>query len=266
MPRSPVWVLVAVGLWVAAAVAFVLSPWFPQAKLGGVAEASGGWLSATVLAALATAVVAYALVFGPGRQRPGDVGWRGGALVPALAVTLGLWLAMQFALWITAETGASAALHPAWAAGAAAALAPLLAQVVATALFEETVFRGWLWPQLALRLRAWLSPWLAAGLAMVLSQAVFALLHLPGLLQAGLDGQALDVALLMLFLSGLVLALVYAATGNLFIAVGAHALGNAPTPLLAGGEPGIANNVLLLGLVGVMLLGGLLRWRQRRRG
>lgn len=254
----------AVCLWVAVAVLFSLSSWFPRAGLDQLKQATAGWVQPTLVGSLAAALVAYALVFGPGRQRAGDVGWRTAAIAPALLVTALLWLAMQLAGWLAVGFGNWPGLHRNWLAGAGVALGPLIAQLCATALFEETLFRGWLWPQLGLRLRGWVSPWLAVALALLLSQALFALLHLPGLLHAGIGGNALGAALLMLFVSGLVLALVYAATGNLFIAVGVHALGNAPMPLFAGMDRGLANNVLLAGALVVAIAAALLRRKRRR--
>ena len=61
----------------------------------------------------------------------------------------------------------------------------------------------------------------------------------------------------MLFLAGLYFALLYALTRNLLFAVGAHALGNATTPLLvpAGPEPTL---VLAAGAVALAVVWRLL--------
>ena len=64
-------------------------------------------------------------------------------------------------------------------------------------------------------------------LAVVMVQAIFATIHIPMLLVAG-HGWAEVVAILpQLFIMGVALAIIYLATGNLLIAVGAHALADA---------------------------------------
>ena len=98
-----------------------------------------------------------------------------------------------------------------------------------------------------------------AGL--LLSQAVFALLHVPVLLLRGLDGGGVAGTLVMLFVVGIVFALVYAATGNLWLAVGAHALGNAPTLLLAPQGP----HPTLWLMAGVLAIAAAAWMRQRTR-
>jgi membrane protease YdiL (CAAX protease family) len=119
------------------------------------------------------------------------------------------------------------------------------------------VFRGFLWPQLSARLGGGrCGAWLGA----LLSQAAFAALHVPILLHNGVAPGELAGPLLGLFLSGLVLLTVYAATGNLFIAVGIHALGNAPTLLFQ--PQGLPPSVWLLG--GTLVLIALAWWWRRK--
>jgi hypothetical protein len=69
--------------------------------------------------------------------------------------------------------------------------------------------------------------------ALVGSQVVFALFHLPNRLYQGLAPGAIPGNLAFVFVSGVLFALVYLRTGNLFVAVGVHALGNAPIAVLA---------------------------------
>lgn len=236
--RSPTGALALLALWVGVAALWFVSPLFPMQALRDLEVATHGWLSVTLIASAGIGAVQLAIVFGPGRQAPRDVGWRRRTFAPALVGTLALWALMHAGTlaWSFAQ-GTSLEQAPAWARGAGLALGPLLAQLFGTALVEETVFRGYLFPQFVLRLRALVSAraaWIAGLLA---SQALFALLHVPVLLYRGLDGGAIAGTLLMLLCVGLVFALVYAATGNLWLVVGAHALGNAPTLLLAPQGP-----------------------------
>ncbi|QDW66628.1 CPBP family intramembrane glutamic endopeptidase [Luteimonas granuli] len=234
---SPPWVVVAVLLYGAAFAAWTFSAGLPMHLLQALQDASGGWLQPTLGLALLLGLGMLGLVFGPGRQRPGGLGWRLDALPPALAATLLLWLAMQ------ASTILAACLEgvpPTWQAGwARGGMLPgaLLAQLLGTALVEETVFRAWLWPQLALQAASRVPVRWAWMLALLLSQALFALLHVPARLAAGAAPAELAGMVLALFATGLVLALMYAATRSLFFVVGVHALGNAPTLLFEARGP-----------------------------
>ena len=143
-------------------------------------------------------------------------------------------------------------------AGIGIALGPLLAQVLGTALVEETVFRGFLWRELARRLGGGPRGAWAGAIA---SQALFALLHVPIRLSQGASGSELATMVLGLFLIGLVFVAVYAATGNLFVAVMVHALGNAPTLALV---PQGAPTMWLLGGT-LALIAVSAWWRLRRR-
>lgn len=259
--RSPAWTLAAVPLVSLALAALFVSPWMPREALTALRDASGGWVQPTLVAAGLAGLVQLTLLFGPGGQRPGDVGWRPRLLLPAAFAGLVLWLLMQAPALLALREGATLRLAPAWQAGIGHALGPLLAQLAATALVEETVFRGWLWPQLSARLSAHVMPGAATLLAAVLSQAVFALLHLPMLL--GGEGPVAGT-IVLLFVTGLVFVAVYAATGNLFVAVAVHALGNAPTLLASPSHAGPAPTMILLAgtlvLVGACAVRG---WRRR---
>lgn len=92
-------------------------------------------------------------------------------------------------------------------------------------------------------------------LAALASQVVFVAHHLPNRLAFGLrlDGLGALEDLLMLWGMGLAFAIIWLRTRNLFIAVGFHALVNAPTLLLAG--PGwIHGASLALGFAWLALL------------
>lgn len=236
-----------------------VSPWLPRDALSALRTASAGWVQPTLVCAGIAGLVQLALLFGPGRQAPRDVGWRASQVPVALCAGLALWLLMQAPALLALAQGHPPAWQPGWSQGAGGALGPLVAQLAATALVEETVFRGWLWPQLASRLASHLMPRAASLLAAGVSQAVFALLHLPVLL-AG-DG-AVAGTLLVLFATGLVFVGVYAATGNLFVAVVVHALGNAPTLLLAP-PPGAPAPTMLL-LAGTLAIVAVAAVRRRR--
>lgn len=255
------WTLLAVPAIALGLALLFASPWLPRDALDALREASGGWLQPTLICAGLAGIVQMALLLGPARQAPRDIGWRTSAVLPALLVGLVLWLVMQVPALAALLDGRAPPIAPAWRAGAGRALGPLLAQLAATALVEETMFRGWLWPQVTLRLSAHLTPRVAAVTAALVSQAAFALMHVPVLLAGDMPVAG---TLLALFATGLVFVGVYAATGNLLVAVVIHALGNAPTLLFAPGATGPAPTMLLLAGTLALVAIAVLRRRLRR--
>ena len=254
-PALALWLLAA---WTVGSALWFVSAWFPLAPLVALQHASGGWVSVTLVASAGIGLVQLAILFGPGRRRPAELGWRWRDLPAGLGVGLALWLlmhALALGAWL-AGTG-PLVVHPAWAAGVGIALGPVLAQLLGTALMEETVFRGFLWPELARRLGGGRRGAWAGAIA---SQAVFALLHVPIRLSQGAAGGELAMTVFGLFLAGLVFLAVYAATRNLFVAVAVHALGNAPTLAF---EPQGAPTLWLLG--GTLALVAAAAWTRRRR-
>jgi membrane protease YdiL (CAAX protease family) len=107
--------------------------------------------------------------------------------------------------------------------------------VMALAPAEETFFRGFLLPQLRIKFAHLNTP---AAVAIVASQLLFALYHLPNLVMgnSGHVGTApteIAVQLGLDFLIGVVYAALYLLTRNLFLVIGIHALQNAGTSLVA---------------------------------
>lgn len=257
---SPWWVVVAMLLYCAGVAVWIFSPAFPMHLLRRLQADTDGWIAATLVLTLVIGIGQLALVFGPGRQRPRDVGWRASALTAAVLATLAAWLAMNASTLIASlATGAPLQWNAGWAKGG---LLPgaLIAQLAGTALMEETVFRGWLWPQIALRLSRRLSAWGAWIGALLASQGLFALLHIPVRVAGGASTGEVATMVLGLFAIGIVFALLYAATRNLVFVVGLHALGNAPTLMF---EPqGPAPTLVMLGVA--VAIAAAWAWRRRR--
>ncbi len=243
---APVWVLAVFGV---AYALFVVGAWtvFLAGWLDPLQQATGGLVTRTLVANLVLLALVLLIVVGLGGLRRTDVGLRWPQLAAGAAVTVVTWLLMQLAGLVTelvttgGSGGGTLALAPDWAQiGVLAMLGMLLGQICGNALVEEVAWRGFALPQAYGRLaqRAW---WRAhAGwtliAALVISQTAFALIHLPSRLASGLSGADLLLDLLLPGLYGVVLALVYLRTGNLFVAIGLHALLNTPTVLFAGGD------------------------------
>lgn len=249
--------LVAPAAVVAVAL-LALGPLLEPAR--GVARATAGLVQPTLLFNLLTLVVVLGgVIVAWGRLRPRDVGLRGDRLAVGAVVTAGAWVFVQLAsvAWDLA-VGRRVLLDASWTdPGVTALLGVLIGQLLGNALAEETVWRGFLLPQLYQKLRGARGragrpvpafDGRAFAAALLLSQAAFALMHLPVRLHGGLTGAALALDLGRTFALGLFFAALWIRTGNLFVAVGIHALGNYPTPLVQPAFPP-DGGVLLYGLL-----------------
>ena len=209
-------------------VVFVL---FPSGALGILSGPTAGLISSTLLANTMMLAIVVGFLHLVGGLSAGDLGLHSARLPIALGVTFALWLGVNL-LQIAFALGKHipVAVNPDWEKlGAPRMLGILLGQILGNALFEEIMFRGFLFQQMRLRLlRAGRKPVTALMLGLGISQAIFAAIHVPLRLKSGMALSALPTELALLFMLGLLLALLYWRTGNLFVAVGIHALSNAP--------------------------------------
>ena len=209
-------------------VVFVL---FPSGALGILSGPTAGLVSSTLLANTMMLAIVVGFLQLVGGLSAGDLGLRSTHLPLALGVTFALWLGVNL-LQMAYALGKHipVAVNPDWEKlGAPRMLGILLGQILGNALFEEIMFRGFLFQQMRLRLlRAGRKPITALMLGLGTSQAIFAAIHVPLRLKLGMPLSALPTELALLFMLGVLLALLYWRTGNLFVAVGIHALSNAP--------------------------------------
>ncbi len=211
---------------------------FASGMLAPIVRTTGGLINETLVFNLGLLAVGVGVVLmGMGRLAPAEFGLSPRTLPLALSATAAIWLVAQAILAISSlAIGGTLAPNPLWArAGISAILGFLIGQLFGNALFEEIAYRGVLLPQLRLKLgrSLSLSPRGALLAALVASQLLFALVHIPNRLARGADAITLPMALLVPFVLGLLFAVLYLRTGNLWIAVGIHALLNAPTALFA---------------------------------
>lgn len=252
------------GLFVlhAAAVWLVNLVVFPSGMLQPVRQATGGWVNETWLVNLAMLVLEVLVYLrGIAGVPLGDLGLRKGKVGPALAGTLLFWLALnvlQVVFGLVAGNGA--AWHRDLFSRPGLHLGMLLGQLLGNALLEEVLFRGFLFVQVLLLLERIVSRRRRLVLAIALSQGLFALFHVPNRIYQGYQGWAYVVDFLGLFLLGCFFVLILVWTNNLLLAVGVHALMNAPTLLFEGGHAGLT---MMAGLVLLMVLLAVLRWRSR---
>jgi uncharacterized protein len=197
-----------------------------------------GWLENLLPFGLLLLLAVGGVLVGVGRLRATDVGLGRRALAQG-ALTVGtVWLLLQAVAAVPElVSGGEVSLDGRWRSpGVGPTLLWAFVMFCTTALFEEVAFRGLLYPQLVLRLRAVaVAPRVAALTAGFVSQTLFAASHLPGhLLIRQMSGAPLWTELALQGVAGVLLLLIYLRTRNLWISVGLHGLANAPTPLVTG--------------------------------
>lgn len=224
-----------------------------------LAAATGGLVTGTLIAnLLLIGLLVGGIILRVGQLRPYDVGLIPRNLPVGIAGGVCLWLIAQ-AIHLMAGVLANGhiTLHPAWA-HPGTLLGLLVAQVFGNALFEEIAYRGFLFPQFYLmfeRLVAY--RWGRFFAALIASQAVFALSHIPNRLYFGIAPGEIALDLVMLLGWGALYTFIYMRTDNLFLAVAVHALGNAPTTLFATAPAldGAGASFLLYAIVIIALFG-----------
>jgi membrane protease YdiL (CAAX protease family) len=226
-----------------------------------------GWLEAptneliqaTLLASLLLGlVVVGGIIFAYARLAPADVGlgWR--QLRAGLVYTLILWALTQVICGLAdVITTGGLQINTNWAeAGASFMIGALLAQVCGNALVEEIGWRGFLLPQVFLRLGGNDGPEPRQNLVLAVLgvQFLFALMHIPNrLLSNNMLISEMLVSLVFVFILGIFFACIYLRTGNLFLAIGIHALFNTPTALFAPVLPSQA-------ILGALVILALVAW------
>ncbi|MBK7875330.1 MAG: CPBP family intramembrane metalloprotease [Planctomycetes bacterium] len=256
-PLRPFVLVLALGVSVGLSCAanFVL---FGSEFLRASTAWSGELVNGTLVANLVLiAVVVAGVLVGVGGARAPELGLRARTLLPALGGTLAAWGVLNV-LALGAVVAAGAPIEWSGVVAADGAALPLLGEVLGqlfgNALYEELLFRGVLLTQCALLFAARGRGGLV--LALVVSQAIFALQHVPNRVAfdqwADPAGAALD--LLALFVSGLCFSGVFLRTRNLLLAVGLHTLVNVPC-LFVSGPQWVHPAGMALVLLVAMLLG-----------
>lgn len=229
---------------------------------GPIVRATWGLVTPQLLVGLfQLGVLVGGLVWLLGGIHPVHVGLDREDLSAGVSVTLAFWVVVQAAGLLVGGVSGTVTLSPLWQAiGARGMLSNLLAEVFGTAPMEESIYRGLFLTQgYLLARRVVPDRRTSLVLAVLGSQSLFALAHVPARLVVGTQlGLPLGQDLLLTFVLGLIFALVYLRTGNLFVAMGVHVLSNDPTSLFLQ-QPTAR---VLVGLCVLVLLVG---WPRLRR-
>ncbi|MFN7843994.1 MAG: lysostaphin resistance A-like protein [Pirellula sp.] len=227
--------------------------WFPP--MVWLSSATGGIVDGTLVCGVTLQLILFPIfLFWLGRLRPKDVGLDLTNLSPAIQRIVLIWIACQVLhIAILLLMVKPIEVNPAWGSeNWRFALSDWFGQLFGNCPFEEVLFRGFLLPQCLLLAMHWLPEskrWKHLVIALLLSQGLFAFSHIIFNMKNS-EGQWL---LIGQFVMGLLFSAIYLRTGNLFLAIGVHALINNPAPLLRDLLPGP-------GLTGAIVLVGCLLW------
>jgi membrane protease YdiL (CAAX protease family) len=232
---------------------------FTTSWLSPIERFTKGLLNATLMVNLVIiGLISIGLFLKPGPLRFCDVGLNFSDLRNGFLFTFTLWVIIQaIEAALSLLTTGRLTLAADWAKyGAAIIIGEVLGQLFGNALYEEVVYRGVLLPQLQLKFLhlKWLSskPAWSVVAALVVSLILFALRHIAVRLYEGVSGLDLLISLSFVALLGLLFALIYLRTKNLFLAIGIHALYNYPAPIF--GDSNSARLILVLLTCLLMLL------------
>ncbi len=226
---------------------------FPSPFFDPIYKATGGLIDATLQANLLNILLFCLLIFGWGKLRPIDVGLDWGKLKQGLSLTLLLWMLAQAIVLLINWINGDIHLDPVWAKfGVTAVLGGLIAQLAGNAFFEEMEYRGFYLRQFYIHNQAPVERERLSW-ALFYMAGLFAVSHIPNRIFSGAIGN-FPMDFILLFIWGMFFAAVYLVSGNLFLAIGVHALMNQPTMITKATFPaGIL--VAILGLIMIVFMG-----------
>jgi membrane protease YdiL (CAAX protease family) len=225
-PWKVILVQLLVGIVMASVINLVL---FPGPFFGPITRATGGLIDGTLQANVLSILLFSLIVFGWGKLRPRDVGLDWSKLGQALSLTALLWLAMQLIVLIVNWINGDVHMNPLWSErGVTAVLGGLIAQLAGNAFYEEMSYRGFYLQQFYLKIRN-PSERGRKTVAILSMLGLFVLSHIPNRIFHGYTLADIPLDFALLFAWGLFFTAIYLVSGNLFLAIGVHALTNRPT-------------------------------------
>jgi len=241
-------ILLAIFLQICLAILFMLVL-SPGEILRSISVATGFLINGTLLNSLGFVFIIGTLFWKVAGLQCRDLAIDRSKLLFAILWITIAWSCVQFLATINGDGGFT--LDPSWQTDAISKIGRLIGQMFGNALWEEIFWRAFLLSQLTILLqRRWgYQRWSSVLIAIVVSQVLFALAHIPNDIAIGrslheiLDGQIPRLIL------GLMFAILFLLSNNLFLVVGLHALHNAPISLEAGVSFRRSPNILLLSIL-----------------
>lgn len=195
-----------------------------------------GIINSTLLANIINMLVIVGiLMIYYGKLRLRDIGINVDKIYKGVIATFSFWVIIQIVGLITnLYTYGKIVIHHSWAQyGITSILGALIAQLLGNALYEEMAFRGFLLNQFIKKLEHKFvnKKGLTIFLGVLISQLIFALIHIPNRIYLGVSFSDIAMNIPILLGIGSFFALLYHRTNNLFIVIGLHSLVNTPTHL-----------------------------------
>jgi membrane protease YdiL (CAAX protease family) len=231
-----------------------------------IESASGGLVHRTLVlnAFLLLGPVLGVLVVYAG-LRASDLGLIGRKLPLAFVACVLTWVLVQIMEGLVGFIGTGIMqFDTRWSTESPALIGLLIGMLFGTALYEEVGYRGFLLVQFDMKMSGVTSNrYVQTTLALLISQTFFTLIHIPWKVMN--QGWTFDVFLdlvFSVFMNGLIYGLLYLRTENLFLVMGIHALGNAPTSLFVS-SIGESNLILLMAIIWAVFWPKLRKWEKK---
>ncbi|AIQ34564.1 MULTISPECIES: CPBP family intramembrane glutamic endopeptidase [unclassified Paenibacillus] len=204
---------------------------FANGTLSVIAKSTNGWINETLAAnlfGLVLEVVIFLCIIA--KLSPSDIGLRKNKLLAGLIGTLLFWLAINIVdLGMTLLTHSSLTFNNDIFTNSNVVFGGFLGQIFGNALLEEVLFRGFLLVQIYLllnKVKKVKTNTSRIVYAMLISQSIFAAIHIPNRIYSGLVGIDFVYDFIVLVILGIIFSLLYVLTKNLFFVIGVHSLMN----------------------------------------
>ncbi|KHL92766.1 hypothetical protein QW71_27360 [Paenibacillus sp. IHB B 3415] len=229
---------------------------FEKGTFDGINRLTHGWINATLCAGLLGLMVIVVIYLWAMLRIPlRDLGLRREKLLAGCLWTFVFWLAVNaMSACINLIAGTALTWNQDLANFPNLFLGALLGQLFGNALLEEIIFRGFFFVQIHHRLSGSGKPSSRIVKAMLISQTVFALMHIPNRIYGGLHGMEFVYDFIQLVILGMLFALLYVLTRNLFIVVGIHSLLNVNLVIWSNSYATTASLTCMGFAIGILLL------------
>lgn len=201
---------------------------FANGTLSVIAKSTNGWINETLAAnlfGLVLEVVIFLCMIAKLSLR--DLGLKRNTLLAGLIGTFLFWLAINIVdLGMTLLTHSSLTFNNDIFTNSNVVFGEFLGQIFGNALLEEVLFRGFLLVQIYLLLKKVNNNTSRIVYAMLISQSIFAAIHIPNRIYSGLVGMDFVYDFIVLVILGVIFSLLYVLTKNLFFVIGVHSLMN----------------------------------------
>jgi membrane protease YdiL (CAAX protease family) len=201
---------------------------FKNGYFGPITKITNGWVNATLAAnfiGFLFEVVIILMIIG--RLSPRDLGIKREKLLSGFLGTLLFWLTINiFEFLIALFSNIKLEFNNEIVSNPNMVFGTLFGQLFGNALLEEIVFRGFMFVQIYLLLTNIKKEKVRILGAVLLSQLIFAVIHIPNRIYSGLVGVEYVFDFIQLVIMGIIFSYIYFATKNLFFVIGIHSLIN----------------------------------------